>query len=636
MRNLSGFQKTIIGWWLFSAAVFQLITAFTGILEPRWQRGIHILFLLPVAFLLFSGSKNKQQDQIPFYDWVLAFLSLLPSLYVIINNDALNMRYSFIDPLTTLEVCLGTLNIILILEAVRRAVVPAMAILIAVAIGYLFIAPYLPGVFYAKPVLFSEIIEMQFLLTDSGIYGSITGVSATFVALFVIFGSFMEQTKTGELLTDIACRLSGKGPGAPAKVAVISSGFFGSISGVAAANVYATGTFTIPLMKKLGYRPQFAGAVEAAASTGGMLMPPVMGAGAFVMSEITGVSYLNIVLAALIGAVLFYASLILKVHFTAYKEGMSGINEEDVVPWSRIAKKAYLFIPLVGLVGFLFAGYSPYVSANAAIVLSFIISFFNKETRMTPKRLFYTLESSGTNMVMIALACAGAGMVVAVVTHTGLALGIASVITGWSGGFLLPALFLIMVTSLILGMGLPCTPAYIIAITIGGPALLNMGVDLLAAHLFVFYFAILAGVTPPVCVPAYCGAAIAGSKPLQTGIEAFKLSSIGFVIPYLFIYNKAMLLQADTFDILLLVGLLVIAISLFAMGFTGFWKRKFSLLERVLTIGLAVGVMLLCAHPEFVSHPVVIAIESAIYLFLFYKVVGRFLGKRQPVPVDCE
>ncbi len=636
MRNLSGFQKTIIGWWLFSAAVFQLITAFTGILEPRWQRGIHILFLLPAAFLLFSGSKNKQQDRIPFYDWALAFLSLLPSLYVIINNDALNMRYSFIDPLTTLEVCLGTLNIILILEAVRRAVVPAMAILIAVAIGYLFIAPYLPGVFYAKPVLFSEIIEMQFLLTDSGIYGSITGVSATFVALFVIFGSFMEQTKTGELLTDIACRLSGKGPGAPAKVAVISSGFFGSISGVAAANVYATGTFTIPLMKKLGYRPQFAGAVEAAASTGGMLMPPVMGAGAFVMSEITGVSYLNIVLAALIGAVLFYASLILKVHFTAYKEGMSGINPEDVVPWHRIGKKAYLFIPLIGLVGFLFAGYSPYVSANAAIVLSFIISFFNKETRMTPKRLFYTLESSGTNMVMIALACAGAGMVVAVVTHTGLALGIASVITGWSGGFLLPALFLIMLTSLILGMGLPCTPAYIIAITIGGPALLNMGVDLLAAHLFVFYFAILAGVTPPVCVPAYCGAAIAGSKPLQTGVEAFKLSSIGFVIPYLFIYNKAMLLQADVLDIALLVGLLVIAISLFAMGFTGFWKRKFSLLERVLTIGLAAGVMVLCAYPEFVSHPAVIAIEGAIYIFFFVKVVGRFLGKRQAVPVDCE
>lgn len=636
MRNLSGAQKTIVGLWLFSAAVFQLITAFTGVLEPRWQRGIHILFLLPAAFLLFSGSKNSNQDRIPFYDWVLALLSTLPSLYVIINNEALNMRFEFIDPLSTLEICLGTLNIILILEAVRRAVVPAMTVLIAIAIGYLFIAPYLPGVFYAKPVLFSEVVEMQFLLTDSGIYGSITGVSATFVALFVIFGSFMEQTKTGELLTDIACRLSGKGPGAPAKVAVISSGFFGSISGVAAANVYATGTFTIPLMKRLGYRKQFAGAVEAAASTGGMLMPPVMGAGAFVMSEITGVSYLNIVLAALIGAVLFYGSLILKVHFTAYKENMSGINPEDVVPWSRIVKKSYLFIPLVGLVGFLFAGYSPYVSANAAIVMSFVISFFNKETRMTPKRLFDTLESSGTNMVMIALACAGAGMVVAVVTHTGLALGIASVVTGWSGGYLLPALVLIMVTSLILGMGLPCTPAYIIAITIGGPALINMDVDVLAAHLFVFYFAILAGVTPPVCVPAYCGAAIAGSKPLQTGVEAFKLSTIGFVIPYIFIYNKAMLMQAGVLDILLLVGVLVAAITLFAAGFTGYWQRKLTPLMRVLVIAVAIALMVLAAHPEVLAYPLVMAIEAVLYGVFLARIVSRFMAKRALKPADCE
>ena len=302
-------------------------------------------------------------------------------------------------------------------------------------------------------------------------------------------------------------------------------------------------------MKSLGYRKQFAGAVEAAASTGGMLMPPVMGAGAFVMAEITGISYLHIVVAAIIGSVLFYASLILKVHFTAYKENMSGLRDEDVVPWRDIVKKAYLFIPLLGLMIFLFAGYSPYVAANMSIVLSFVISFVKKETRMTPKRVFRTLESSGQNMIMIALACAGAGMVVAIVTHTGLALGIAAVITGWSGGYLLPALVLIMVTSLMLGMGLPCTPAYIIAITIGGPALLKMGCDLLAAHLFVFYFAILAGVTPPVCVPAYCGAAIAGSKPLQTGIEAFKLSTIGFVIPFIFIYNNAMLMRGGFFDI---------------------------------------------------------------------------------------
>ena len=627
MRNLSGIQGLLVSCWLFSVSVFQLVTAFTGVLEPRWQRGIHMLFLLPVAFLLFGATKNSPKDKIPFYDWIMAFVSLLPALYVIINNDALNMRLEFIDPLTSLEVFLGTLNILLLLEAIRRAVVPAMAVLIAAAIGYLFVAPYLPGVFYAKPSLFSEIVEMQFLLTDSGIYGSITGVSATFVALFVIFGSFMEQTKTGELFTDIACRLSGKGPGGPAKIAVISSGFFGSISGVAAANVYATGTFTIPLMKSLGYRKQFAGAVEAAASTGGMLMPPVMGAGAFVMAEITGISYLHIVVAALIGSVLFYASLVLKVHFTAYKENMSGLRDEDVVAWRDIAKKAYLFIPLLGLMVFLFAGYSPYVAANMSIVLSFIISFVKKETRMTPKRLFRTLESSGQNMAMIALACAGAGMVVAIVTHTGLALGIAAVITGWSGGYLLPALILIMVTSLILGMGLPCTPAYIIAITIGGPALLKMGCDLLAAHLFVFYFAILAGVTPPVCVPAYCGAAIAGSKPLQTGFEAFKLASIGFVIPFIFVYNNAMLMQGGFLDIVPLVVILVAAVSLYAAGLTGYLGGVLSSGKRLLVIGVATLLLILAAHPELVSHPVTLIIVVLLLALVVLKSFTRLFGK---------
>ncbi len=627
MRNLSGIQKLVVSWWLFSISVFQLVTAFTGVLEPRWQRGIHMLFLLPVAFLLFGATKKSPSDKIPFYDWILAVLSLLPALYVIINNDALNMRLEFIDPVTTLEVCLGVLNIVLLLEAIRRAVVPAMMVLISVALAYLFVAPYLPGVFYAKPYLFSEIIEMQYLLTDAGIYGSITGVSATFVALFVIFGSFMEQTRTGELFTDIACRISGKGPGGPAKIAVISSGLFGSISGVAAANVYATGTFTIPLMKSLGYRKQFAGAVEAAASTGGMLMPPVMGAGAFVMAEITGISYLHIVVAAIIGSVLFYASLILKVHFTAYKENMSGLRDEDVIPWRDIAKKAYLFIPLLGLMIFLFAGYSPYVAANMSIVLSFVISFAKKETRMTPKRLFRTLESSGQNMIMIALACAGAGMVVAIVTHTGLALGIAAVITGWSGGYLLPALVLIMVTSLMLGMGLPCTPAYIIAITIGGPALLKMGCDLLAAHLFVFYFAILAGVTPPVCVPAYCGAAIAGSKPLQTGIEAFKLSSIGFVIPFIFIYNNAMLMRGGFFDIAPLVVILVVAVGLYAAGLTGYLGGVLSAGKRFLIIAIASLLLVLSAHPELVSHPVTLAILAILVVMFLVKSLTRCFGK---------
>ena len=503
MRTFTGWKKAAIGIWLTVVSVFALYTATFGIMQPRIQRGVHLLFLLPMAFILFPANKKSLSDRIPLYDWILALLALFPPLYLIIFNDSMSLRFEFVDPLTPTQMALGALNIVLLLEGIRRAVVPAMSILIGAFFLYLYAAPYLSGVFYCKPLPLSELIEMEYMLTDSGIYGSITGISATFVALFVIFGSIMEGTQTGKFFTDLACRLAGKSRGGPAKVAVVSSAFFGSISGVAAANVYATGTFTIPMMKRLGYRPQFAGAVEAVASSGGQYMPPIMGAGAFVMSEITNIPYLDICIAAALPALAYYASLVIRVHFIAVKDNLTGMKEEDMmVPLSAIIRDAYLLIPLVGLVVMLVVGYSVFMSAMAAIVLSFVISFFKKKTAMTPRRLFEALRSAGQNMVMIALACAGAGMIVAIVTHTGLALGIATVITNWSGGQLLPAMILIMVTSIILGMGMPCTPAYIVAITIGGPALVALGINLLAAHLFVFYFAILAEVTPPVCIPA--------------------------------------------------------------------------------------------------------------------------------------
>ena len=533
MRQLSGWRDKAIGAWLVALSLFHLYTATFGIMQPRVQRGVHLLCILPLTFLLFSGGKNADRDRIGLTDVTLACLSLLPPLYVILANDQLTMRLSFIDPVTPLQMGLGLLMIVLLLEAVRRAVVPALAVLIAAFVGYMYAAPYLSGVFYSSPPSLAEIVEMQYLISEAGIFGSITGVSATFVAIFVIFGSFMENTGTGRFFTNLACRIAGRGRGGPAKIAVISSGLFGSISGVGAANVYTTGTFTIPMMINLGYRRQFAGAVEAAASTGGMLMPPVMGAGAFVMAEITGIAYVHIVLAAMLGAVLYYVSLVFRVHLTALRDDLRGMDSRD--------------------------------------------------------------------MIMIGLACAGAGMVVSIVTNTGLALGIATVINSWSGGILLIALILIMCTSLLLGMGLPCTPAYIIAVTIGGPALQAMGCDLLATHLFVFYFAILAGITPPVCIPAYCGAAIAGSKPLQTGFEAFKLAVVGFLIPYVFIYNRALLLQGSTAEIVSLVLVLLVSIVLLAGALSGYLGRRLPEIPRLLILGLAVAIALAGTSPEVVN-----------------------------------
>jgi TRAP transporter 4TM/12TM fusion protein len=602
MNKLNTWQDKAIGAWLVIISIFQLYTATVGIFQPRIQRGIHLMFLLPAAFVLFPAF-NKERLKVGITNWILAFLSIFPPLYIIIFHERLTERMEFVDDVLPIELILGAMMILLILEAVRRAVVPAMAMLIAGAFVYLYAAPYLPGVFYAKPLPFSEIIEMQYLITDAGIFGSITGVSATFVALFVIFGAFMEVTKTGQFFTDLACRVAGKSNGGPAKIAVISSGLFGSISGVAAANVYSTGVFTIPLMKKLGYRRRFAGAVEAAASTGGMLMPPVMGAGAFVMAEITGISYVNIVIAAMLGSLLLYASMVIRVHYTAKKENLSGVTESDIISYKQLLRDSYLLIPMIFLVVMLLRGYSPFLAANAAIGVTFLISFLKKDTRMTPTRLWKTLSLSGRNMIMIALACAGAGMVVAIVTHTGLALGIATVITNWSGGHMLPAMLLIMFTSLVMGMGLPCTPAYIIAITIGGPALLAMGADMLSAHLFVYYFAVLAGVTPPVCVPAFCAASIANSKPLQTGIEAFKLSLAGFLIPYVFVFNPALLMRGTTLEIITVVLGLVVAIIFFAGALSGYFFKHLNMISKAGLLVLAGLTTFLCARPHVINTP---------------------------------
>jgi TRAP transporter 4TM/12TM fusion protein len=493
-----------------------------------------------------------------------------------------------------------------------------MAILIAAFIGYMYVAPYMPGVFYSKPPLFSELIEMQYLITDSGIYGSITGVTATFVALFVIFGAIMETTNTGRFFTDLASRLAGTSKGGPAKIAVISSGLFGSISGVAAANVYATGVFTIPLMKSLGYRPRFAGAVEASASVGGMMMPPVMGAGAFVMSEITGIPYVQIIIAAILGSLLYYASLVLRVHFMAYKEQLRGLEDKDLKPMKTILKDTYLMIPMVALVVVLLMGYSPFRAANSAILLCFLLSFLRRENWMTPMKIWETLRLGGQNLIMIAMACAGAGMVVSIVTHTGLALGIATVITNWSGGLLFPALFLIMITSLTLGMGLPCTPAYIIAITIGGPALLAMNCDLLSSHMFVYYFAILAGVTPPVCIAAYCGAAIAESKPLQTGIESLKLALVGFIVPYVFVYNEAMLFRGPVIGILTVSAIMTLAVIFFAGGLSGYLFNSMKLPGQAITLALGGLSAYLCTYPELTQKPVMLFIALAVLASLAY------------------
>lgn len=624
MRELRGWQRWIVGGWLVAATLFHLYTASVGILQPRLQRGAHLLFLLPAAFLLFPATKKSPKDRFTFFDALLAVLSTFPPIYLMLNNTSLNMRFEFVDPVTSTQIVLGLINIVLILEAIRRAVAPAMSILILGVIGYLYVAPFLPGVFYNKPVRLSRLVEMFYLLTDSGIYGSITGISATIVALFVIFGAFFEQTKVGDYLLKIASKLTGTSPGGPAKIAVLASALFGTISGTAASNVYATGSFTIPMGIKLGYRPEFSAAVEAVASTGGIFVPPVMGAAAFVMSEITNVPYSEICFRAILGAVFYYVALGLTVHLVAVRDNLRGLPPEEIPRWGEIIKNSYLLLPVVALVYFLVRGFSPFSAAYYATWAAFALSFFRKDTMMTPKRIVITFEKSARNMIAVALACAGAGIVVSVFTNTGLGLGIASAITSLSGGRLLPALLLLMGVCLILGMGLPTTPAYVIAASIAGVALTKMKVDILAAHLFVLYFAMLSEVTPPVCIASYCAASIAKANPMRVGFEGWRLSLTGYIVGYLFIYNRAILLKGTITEIITLCILMAGVSYFMAAVNSGYLYKPLNGFERFLAVLVVVFLTISAAWARLPRNLIaVLTLAVLVFLLVRAKMIER-------------
>ena len=585
MRQLKGWEQYLITIFAVSAAIFHLYTAATGVLASRYQRGFHLFFLIPLAFLLFPATKKSPQDRIPLQDWLLAILSAVPSLFVIIEAPRLEGRWEFVTPILDSELAIGILLVIMLLEAVRRAVAPAMAGLALAAVLYLLFGHFLPGILYHRPYSLREAIEICYLVVDDGIYGSFTGISAVFVALFVIFGAFIYEMGLGQYFINLAVRVAGKSTGGPAKIAVISSACFGTLSGSAAANVFATGTFTIPMMKRIGYRPQFAGSVEAAASTGGQLMPPIMGAGAFLMAEITHIPYLSICIAAALPAVLYFFSVGMMVHLEALKYKLKGLGEIDAPSLSTLLKDSYLILPVAGLLVLMIKGYSPFRAAFVATLISVAISFLKRKTWMTPRKIVSALERGAKDMIMIAGACSCAGLITSVLMNTGLGLKFSTLVISSSQGIFLIAALLIMISSLILGMGLPTTAAYVLAVAAGGPALIKMGGELLSVHLFVFYFAILACVTPPVALAAYAGAAIAKTDPLKTGFEASKLVLAGYLIPYMMLYNPGLMLRGSWSEILLSFALAIFTIIFLAMAVEGYSPGgPLNFLERFLAL----------------------------------------------------
>ena len=405
--------------------------------------------------------------------------------------------------------------------------------------------------------------------------------------MFILFGSVLEKTGMGKFIIDLAMALAGWSTGGPAKVAVLSSGLMGTISGSSVANVCTTGMFTIPLMKSVGYKPYFAGAVEAVASTGGQIMPPVMGAGAFILAQFLGVPYIEVAIAAIVPALLYYFAVMVQVHFEATRLGLRGLPRHQLPQLMPLLKsQGFLLIPLIAIIYFLLAGYTPLKAAFNGIIVSYVLSFLNKETRLTPVRLKEAFEAGARGAIGVACACATVGIVVGMATLTGLGLRIAGAIVTLAGGKLLPTLLLTMCASILLGTGLPTTANFIVTSMMAAPALLQFGVPPMAAYMFVFYFGIAADLSPPVALAAYAGAGIAGADPMRTGFTAFKLALAGFLIPYIYVYNPMLLLiDYQPLEFAQAVATALIGVFLLAMATIGFYKASMAWYLRVLAMG---------------------------------------------------
>jgi len=600
MKKLVDTKKYILIIWSTAACLFHLYTAWAGVLPPLQQRSIHLLFLLPLVFVLYPSTKSKENKMYLFLDTLLLILSFISTIYIIINYQSIDKRLLYVDVASTTQIILGTIALVLVVEATRRSVAPAMAIITVIFTIYIFIAPYLPGMFYFHQIRYSRFIEMMYLFQDSGIFGMITGVSATYVFIFVLFATLINSIGLGELFINIAKKLTGRTIGGPAKVAVLSSALFGSISGISTANVYATGSFTIPMMKNLGYNKSFAGAVEAAASTGGLILPPIMGVGAFVIAELTGNSYYTVCKAAILPALIYYFGIFVMVHFQSIRDNLRPLADETELPsWKTILFQLPLAFPIVILIIFLVMRMTAYNAAFYSVIACVVVIILRKETR---RKWFNILINSFViatkNALIVAMACTCAGIIVSILTFSGIGVEISSNLIRIAGGNLLVALFLIMISSIILGMGLPCTPAYIIAVSVGGPALMKLGVgiDLLTAHLFVYYFAILAAITPPVCIVSYAAATIAQASPLEVGIKGMKLAFAGFIVPYIFIMRGGSLLfQTSLLDTIIDFILVLVTVLLIAIGIYGYWRSKLSILARstIICVGIVLSFKLL-------------------------------------------
>jgi TRAP transporter 4TM/12TM fusion protein len=550
--------------------------------EAVWYRGTHLMFALVLVFLMHRRSGAAEGVATPL-DYVWLIVGITPILYLFVNYDYIVNRIFYIDDLTWTDVVMGTIMTIVVLEGTRRVIGWALPITALVFLFY--------GLFIAR--LEPQRMLDQLYMTTEGIFGIPLSVSAAYVVIFVLFGSFMERTGTGQLFMDFAMSLTGGTAGGPGKVSCVSSALFGTISGSAVANVMVDGPITIPLMKRSGFPPHFAGGVEAVASTGGQLMPPIMGAAAFVMAEFIGVSYAQVVLWALIPSVLYYLACFSAVHFEAKRRGLVGVPRSELPRLGDVMReRGHMFIPVLTILVVMYSGYSAPMSALAGTLACFPVAALRKSTRhyVSFDNLVEACVDGARNALPVALACAAAGVVIGVVTLSGLGIVFTQYVVHLSQNYLLLALVFTMCAGIVLGMGMPTTPAYIIMTALLVPAIVKFGVPIPAAHMFAFYFAILSAITPPVALAVYAAAGLAKSDLWATGLAAVRIAATSFIVPFMFVYAPELLMMGDWSKIVMATISASAGVVMFSAGLHGYFIGHSTHWQSVL---LVVGGLLL-------------------------------------------
>ncbi len=604
-------------------SLFQLYTAGLTALTALIQRSVHLGAILCLVFLIYPPFRRVRKDRFTPW-WVLDLgligLTLYCVLYLDFNLLAIFERQGDWLPQ---DVWVGVIGTLLVLEACRRVIGWVMAGICALSLLYAYFGPYMPDVIIHKGYSVERMATTLWLTTE-GIFGIPIGVAATFVFIFVLFGAFLEVSGGGNFFIDLAHALTGRFSGGPAKTAVIASGFMGSVSGSAVGNVVATGSFTIPMMKRVGFKPHVAGAIEAAASTGGQLMPPIMGAGAFLMAEFTNTSYLEIIKVAFVPALLYYFTVLLFVHFEARKTGLHGQPKEALPQASKVlAENLHFLIPVAVLVAALLAHVSPMKAGFLAVVSVWAASLARAKSRMGPRKLLEALEKGARGAVVVSVACAAAGIIVGMVSLTGIGLKFSGLVLEFSFGHEILAILLIGLASLVLGMGLPVTASYIVLVILAGPALVGLGVPLLVAHMIVFWYSQDANVTPPVSLASFAGAGIAGAPPMQTAFVSWKLAKGLYIIPIVMAY-RPLLMNGPPLEVAATMVATATGLAAFAAALDRYLLRAATRLETALLAGAALA----CFWPSLWT-------DAVGYLLLAAAVTSQILRGRNEAPAPA-